>query len=117
MMPQIMLIELIYHVVLWLNAFPTKSGVSTMLLPCKIAYRHKLDFAKHCKAQFGPYCKAHNEPTPTNMMVTCSTSAIFLSQMRNLQGTCKFFNMLTGEKDQATEADGIPHARIHHQEI
>jgi hypothetical protein len=39
-MPKIMLIELIYHVVLWLNAFPTKSGVSTMLSPRKIVYRH-----------------------------------------------------------------------------
>ncbi len=30
-MPQIILVELIYHVVLWLNAFPTKSGVSETL--------------------------------------------------------------------------------------
>jgi hypothetical protein len=77
-MPQIMLIELIYHVVLWLNAFPTKSVVSTMLLPHKIAYRHKLDFAKHYKAQFGTYCEAHDEPTLTNTMVTCLTPAIVL---------------------------------------
>ena len=27
-MPRLMLIELIYHVVLWLNAFPANSGVS-----------------------------------------------------------------------------------------
>jgi hypothetical protein len=32
-MPQIILIELIYHVVLWLNAFPAKSGVSETLSP------------------------------------------------------------------------------------
>ncbi len=44
------LIKLIYHIMLWLNTFPTKAGVSAMLLPCKIVYRHKLDFAKHCKA-------------------------------------------------------------------
>ncbi len=30
-MPRLMLIELVYHVVLWLNAFPTKSGVSETL--------------------------------------------------------------------------------------
>ncbi len=41
-MPQIMLIELIYHVVLWLNAFPTKSGVSETLSPCEIVMRHKI---------------------------------------------------------------------------
>jgi hypothetical protein len=69
-MPQIMLIELIYHVVLWLNAFSTKSGVSETLSPCKIVMRHKLDFTKHCRAQFSSYCKAHDEPVPMNMMVT-----------------------------------------------
>ncbi len=69
-MLQIMLIELIYHIVLWLNAFLTKSGVSETLSPRKIIMRHKLDFTKHCKAQFGSYCKAHDEPVPTNTMVT-----------------------------------------------
>jgi hypothetical protein len=86
-MPQIMLIELIYHVVLWLNAFPTKSGVSETLLPRKIVIRHKLNFTKHCRAQFGSYCKAHDEPVPTNTMVTRSTPAIVLGPMGNLQGT------------------------------
>jgi hypothetical protein len=32
-MPQVILIELIYFVVLWLNAFPTKLGVSDTLSP------------------------------------------------------------------------------------
>jgi hypothetical protein len=93
-----MLIELIYHVVLWLNAFPTKSGRSTTLSPHKIVYRHKLDFTKHCKAQLGTYCKAHNEPTPTITMVTCLTLVIIFPPMGNLQGTYKFFNMLAGKK-------------------
>jgi hypothetical protein len=59
-MPRLMLIELVYHVVLWLNAFPTKSGVFETLSPRKIVYRHKLDFAKHCKSPFGTYCKVHD---------------------------------------------------------
>jgi hypothetical protein len=50
------------------------------------------------------------------MMVTCLTLAIILGPMGNLQCTYKFFNMITGKKDQATEADSILHARIHHQE-
>ncbi len=45
-MPRLMLIELIYHVVLWLNVFLAKSGVSEP--PCKIVY-----FAKHCRLLFG----------------------------------------------------------------
>jgi hypothetical protein len=42
--PQLVLIELIYHVILWLNAFPMKSGLSANLLPHKLVLRHKLDF-------------------------------------------------------------------------
>ncbi len=68
--PLVILVELIYHVMLWLNAFLTKTGLSTTLLLHKIVYRHKLDFTKHCKGQFGTYCKAHSKPIPTNMMVT-----------------------------------------------
>jgi hypothetical protein len=97
--PRPMLIELIYHVVLWLNAFfPANSGVSETLSPCKIVYRHKLDFAKHCRLLFGMYCEVHDEPTPTNIMVTHSTPSIVLGPMGNLQGTYKFFSLATGKK-------------------
>jgi hypothetical protein len=48
-MPQVILIELINHIVLWLNAFLTKSGLSAMLSPHEIVYRHKLDIVKHAK--------------------------------------------------------------------
>ena len=53
--PRLKLIELIYHVVLWLNAFLAKSGESKMLSSCKIVYLHKLDFVKHCRSPFGTY--------------------------------------------------------------
>ncbi len=69
-----------------------------MLLPRKIVYRHKLDLTKHCKAQFGTYCEAHNEPTLTNTIVIFSTLAIVLGPTGNLQGTYKFFNTITGKK-------------------
>ena len=97
-MPQIILIELIYHVVLWLNAFPSKSGISETLSPRKIVLRHKLDFKKHCKAPFGSYCEAHNEPAPTNNMASRSTPSIVLGPTGNLQGTYKFFSLITGKK-------------------
>ncbi len=83
-MPQVMLVELIYHVVLWLNTFPTKTGVSKDLLPCKIAICQKLDFGKHAYAVFGSYCKVDNEPVPTNTMVTRLTPLIVLSPTGNL---------------------------------
>jgi hypothetical protein len=48
-MPQVMLIELIYHVVCWLNIFSTKTGVSKVLLPCKIVFFQNLNFANIVK--------------------------------------------------------------------
>ena len=89
-MPRLMLIDLVYHVVLWLNA----SGVSETLSPHKIVYQHKHDFTKHCKSPFGTYCKVHDEPAPTNTMVTRSTPAT----TGNLQGTYKFLSLATGNK-------------------
>ena len=96
--PRLMQIELVYHVVLWLNAFPANSGVSETLSPREIVYRHKLDFAKHCKSPFGTYCEVHDEPAPTNTMVTSSTPAIVLGPTGNLQGTYKFLSLVTGKK-------------------
>ena len=89
---QLILIELIYHVVLWLNVFPSKSGVSETLSPREIVLPPPLDFVKHCRAPFGSYCKAHNEPAPTNTMVSRATPAIVLGPTGNLQGTYKFFS-------------------------
>jgi len=96
--PRVMLIELIYHVVLWLNAFPANSGVSETLSPHEIVYQHKLDFAKHCKSPFGMYCEVHDDPVLTNTMVTRSTSSIVLGPTGNLQGTYKFLSLATGKK-------------------
>ena len=109
-MPQIILIELIYHVMLWLSTFPTttKTGVSTMLSLHQIVYRHKLNFSKHCKAQFVTYCKAHNKPVPTNTMVTWLTPLIVLGPTGNLQGTYKFFNLATGKKIKQQKMTAYP---------
>jgi hypothetical protein len=97
-MPQLILIKLIYHAVLWLNAFPSKSGFSQTLSPREIVLRHRLDFKKHCRAPFGSYCEAHDEPTPTNNMSSRATPSIVLGPTGNLQGTYKFFNLETGKK-------------------
>ena len=97
-MPRLMLIELVYQVVLWLNGFPENSEVSKTLSPRKIVYRHNLDFVKHCKLPFRMYCKVHDDPAPTNTTVTRSTLAIVLSPTGNLQGTYKFFSLVTRTK-------------------
>ena len=84
-MPQLILIELIYHVILWLNAFPMKLGISTTLSPQEIVLCHKLDFGKHCKALFGSYIEVHEEPNPTNGMPTWGMPTNVLGPTENQQ--------------------------------
>ena len=43
-----MKIEFIYFIVLWLNAFPVKSGISSTFLPHELLVRWKLEYKKHC---------------------------------------------------------------------
>jgi hypothetical protein len=68
--------EFIYFVVLWLNAFPAKSGVSATYSPWEFLVRWKLDDKKHCQVLPGTYCKAHIEPVPSNTMIPCSHECI-----------------------------------------
>ena len=60
--------EIIYFVVLWLNAFPAKSGILSVHLPRELLVRWKLDYAKHCCVLPGTYCEVHDEPSPSNSM-------------------------------------------------
>ena len=53
-----MRIHLVYFVVLWLNAFPSKKGISDNLSPREIVTRKNINFIKHCKALFDSCVKA-----------------------------------------------------------
>ncbi len=79
-----------------------------MLLLGQIMYRHKLNFAKHCKDQFRTYYKAHDEPVPTNRMVTWLTPAIVLGPTGNLQGRYKIFSLATGKKIKQRKMTAYP---------
>jgi len=91
-----MKIEFIYFMVLWLNAFPVKSRVSSVFSPREILVRWKMDYAKHCRVLPGSYCKVHDEPSPFNTMAPRTHEAIALGPTGNLQGSVKFFCLNTG---------------------
>ena len=97
MMPHKMVIHLMYFVMLWLNAFPIKTGISDKFSPRKIIAQQKLNSKAHCQVPFGSYCEIHDEPNKTNSMAPRSRLAIALGLMRNIKGTCKFFCLLTGK--------------------
>jgi hypothetical protein len=54
------------------------------------------------------YCEAHDEPVPTNTMVTHLTPAIVLGPTGNLQGTYKFFSLETGKKIKRHKLTAYP---------
>ena len=66
MIPKIMITEMIYNCVLWINAFLPKCGVSASIIPCTLLIRVKFDYNCHCKLAFGAYAQFHKENLPTN---------------------------------------------------
>jgi hypothetical protein len=47
--PQRMKIKFIYFIVLWLNAFPVKSRISSTFSPHELLVHWKMDYKKHCR--------------------------------------------------------------------
>ena len=66
MIPKIMITEMIYNCVLWINAFPPKGGVSDYIIPHTFLTRVKFDYNYHCKIAFAAYAQVHKENLPTN---------------------------------------------------
>jgi hypothetical protein len=91
-----MKIEFVCVIVLWLNAFQVKSGISATYLPRELLLRWRLDYKMHCRVLPETYCKVHDEPVPTNMMAWCTHECIALGLMGNLQGSMKFYCLTTG---------------------
>jgi hypothetical protein len=71
-----MIIKMVYSSNFWLNSSPPEDGVSTVLSPRAIVVGMDLDYAKHCKLEFGTYVQTHEEHD--NSMASCTTDAIAL---------------------------------------
>jgi hypothetical protein len=91
-----MKIEFIYFIVLWLNAFPVKSRISSTFSPHELLVWWKLDYKKHCLVLPVTYCEVHDEPSPLNTMTPRTHEAIALEPTGNLQGSVKFYSLDTG---------------------
>jgi hypothetical protein len=94
--PKRVKIEFDYFIVLWLNAFPVRTGISSKYLPRKLLVRWRLDYKKHCWVLPGTYCETHNEPIPSNSMQPRTHETIALGPTRYLQGSIKFYCLNTG---------------------
>ena len=67
MVTKLMITEMIYNGVLWINAFPPKGGVSASISPRTLLTGVKYDYNCHCKLVFGAYAQVHKEDLPTNI--------------------------------------------------
>jgi hypothetical protein len=107
-MPDQFVIHLLYFVTLWINAFPSDSGVSSMYSPREIVTGMRMDYAKHCKARFGAYVEASDDPTITNTLRSRTSPCIVLGPTGNLQGAVKCYNLETKKIVDRREITPLP---------
>jgi hypothetical protein len=84
--PKRMKIEFVYFVILWLNAFPVKSGISQTISPRDLLMRWRSDYKKHCRVRHSqaptvkctmsrclrtPCRGAHTRPSHWGQRATC----------------------------------------------
>ena len=64
--------------IVWLNAFPQKSGISIITNPHLIMMGMKLDYNKHWQVSFGAYVEVHDDPLHMNSDEQCTHPCICL---------------------------------------
>ena len=94
--PSRMTIEMVYAAVFWLNSFVSSGGVSDVYSPRTIITGQVLDYAKHCRLEFGDYVQVHEDHN--NSMAMRTTGAIALRPTGNAQGGFYFFSLSTGRR-------------------
>jgi hypothetical protein len=97
-LPQMMLIHLLHFIVMWLNNFPSSTGISSQWSPREIVLPcHSLDYKHHCRAPFGAYCEVHKEhEKERNSMKPRGIPSICLGPTGNIQGTHNFLSLVSG---------------------
>ena len=96
-LPKLMIIELMYFCIMWMNMFPVKWGISKKWSPRELISHHKLDAKLHYKTLFGAYCE-DMDPDITNTTKPRTKWGICLGPTRNTQGSYKFMSLNTGKK-------------------
>ena len=92
--PGVMIREMVYAIVYWLNCFPPADGVSDALSPRTIVTGLTIDFTKHCMLEFGEYVHTHEDGD--NSMESRTLECLALRPTGNRQGSYYFLNIHTG---------------------
>ena len=92
----IIIVELVALVIFWMNALPPSPSVGGNLVPRQIVTGLTIDYAKHCRLQFGKYAQIHEAHEKT--MHERTTGAIALQTTGNSQGAYFFMSLTTGRR-------------------
>ena len=60
-LPHEKVIDMVYHNVFWINAFPANDGIIDTLSTCTIVTGTKIQYNTHCRVEFGTYVQVHDE--------------------------------------------------------
>ena len=93
----LIVVHCLYFVTMMINAVPADGSISEKYSPREIVTGQKLDMKKDCRALFGAYVEASKDAVTTNTMDKRTHSCITLGPSRNLQGSVKCFDLLTGK--------------------
>ena len=107
-MPKVMRRHLALNIVMMLNIFPAKGGISSYYSPHQLLNQRNIEYAKHCWFEFGSYVQAnhHNEPTNTNEPRTLD--GIYLRPLQNTQGGHEIMDLSTGSVITRSKLRVIP---------
>ncbi len=93
--PPLLIVEMVFLSVFWMNAFPHKNGISASLSPRTIVTGRHVDFKTHCRIEYGQYVQTHEKHN--NTMDTRTVGALALRPTDNAQGGYDFYSLVTGK--------------------
>ena len=83
------IINLIFHVVMWLNTMPANKFIYENYSQIDIFIGQAMDYTKHWKAVLGEYIKSSEYAIVTNAMKTCTNECITLRPSGNIHVSTK----------------------------
>ena len=97
LIPQLVIVHIVYNVIMWLNPFPPKNGITRGFSPRELVTGRTLDFRKDCRADVGAYVEASPDHIVTNTNIDRTDSCIALGPSGNRQGSVKCLNLDNGK--------------------
>lgn len=95
LLPNHVVIELVYAMNLWLHALTARVGVSAHMSPRELVTGKIIYVNKHCVVPFGAYVQKHEQHDNSNSR---TIGALALRSTGNAQGGHYFYSLMTGQR-------------------